>query len=387
MTAILAPLDAEPVVELARSPRIFRKQVLRTGEIDYKGRRIAFTPDYLDGLVAAYQERAFDAVPLVFADKDNTHTQAVDRIRGQVIGLERNGDRLDAIVQAANDDAAALLRDNPYIGVSARIEQPIERADGQHWPAAIQHVLATANPRITGMGPWQPVDLAAEPGAVLDLSHLDFADTDEDATPETQEDDVPDQAVFTPEEIARLRALLATDDTAEKADKADEPEVDGYEMPSDDELAAIAAAALDDDREPVAAGAELSAEAAAALELAHSRADRMEIELATLRAERDAARYERERDQLAETYGIPPRITELARPLLLGAHVVELANGGSVDAGEVMRTVLKAVGEHVKLVDLSGPAVFEASRDDDARAQERSREDEAAAYISQFGLR
>lgn len=388
MTAILAPLDAAPAVELARSPRIFRKQVLRTGAIDYKGRRIEFTGDYLDGLVTAYQQRAFDTVPLMFAGPDNSHTQDVERIRGEVIGLERNGDRLDAIVQASSDEAANLLRDNPNIGVSVRIEQPIERADGATFQAAVQHVLATANPRITGMSPWQVVDMAAEPGPLLDLSLLDFTEPAAGAEPDSdpEETNVP-EAVFTPEEIARLRALLTADN--DQAVEDDETDDDGYQMPSDDELAAIAAAALDtdDDREPVAAGAELSTEAAEAIELANSRVDAMSVELAQLRAERDTTRYERERDELAERYGIPPRITELARPLLLGSHVLELSNGGSVDAGEIMRGVLRALGEHVKLIDLSGPTVFEQSRDDKAAADEKALDTEAAAYIAQFGLR
>lgn len=385
MTAILAPLDEHPAVELAKTSRLFRKQVLRVGSIDYKGRRIDFTPDYLDGLVTAYQQKAFDSVPLVFAGPDNTHTQDVERIRGEVIGLERDGDRLDAIVRASSDEAAALLRDNPNIGVSVRIEQPIQRADGHTWGAAIQHVLATANPRLTGMAPWRPVDLATETGDLLDLSTLDFADLGGAATTETQEDNVPDQAVFTDEEIARLRALLTADDKP-----ADDSDDDGYQMPSDEELAAIATAALDDDtdeREPLAAGAELSNEAREALELAQSRLDAQEIELARLRAERDSARYERERDELAERYGIPPRITDLAKPLLCGNPVVELANGGSVDAAEIIRTVLKAVGEQVKMVDLSGPTVFEGSSEADVDRAAAELETSTADYITRFGLR
>lgn len=389
--AILAPLDHGDAIELGK--RIFRKQVLRAGSINYKGRRLDFTPDYLDGLVQAFRDEAFDTVPLVFAPADNAHTQDVDRIRGNVIGLERVGDRLDALVEFTDDRSAQLVRDHPKLGVSVRIEQPIERADGKTFPAAVQHVLATANPRITGMAPWTPVDLATHTGEVLDLSTLDFADLGEDttaaATTETQEDDVADEPVFTPEEIARLRALLdITDHTADDTDGTDDG--DGYEMPSDEELAAIAAAALDDDteqtdteREPSMA---LARETVEALELAQSRLDAQEIELARMRAERDTARFERERDQLAETYGIPPRITELARPLLTGSHAIELASGARVDAAEVMRKVLTAVGEHVKLIDLSGPTVFEASRDEDEQRAAADRETAAAEYAREFGL-
>lgn len=40
----------------------------------------------------------------------------------------------------------AVLRDNPYLGVSARIVEQYRRADGKFYPAAMQHVLATLDP-------------------------------------------------------------------------------------------------------------------------------------------------------------------------------------------------------------------------------------------------
>lgn len=388
--AIQAPIDDTEAVELARSTRLFRKQVLKVGKINYKGRVLDFTPDYLDQLALAHREAVYPVVPLVFAGADNSHTQDVERIRGEVLGFERNGDRLDAIVRASTDEAAQLLRTNPKIGVSVRIEQPIERADGKTWPAAIQHVLATANPVVPGMTPWQPVDLAASGGAVIDLSTYDFADgapADEDTSTE-KEIEMADQPSFTPEETERLRALLSSIDQAE-ADSQD----DGYTLPTDEQLAEIAAGLFDDDltdadraaAEQEMAGASLSADTEA-LELAQSRLDAQAVELAQIRVERDTERYQRLVSTLATDHGIPPRITELAKPLLMGSHTVELSNGGSVDASKVIRDVLLAVGEHMKLIDLSGPTVYDTPAAEAEKASFAARQSEVAEYARQFGL-
>ena len=68
-----------------------------------------------------------------------------------------------------------LLRENPMLGVSARIVEQFQRADGKFYPAAIQHVLATHDPRINGLGPWQPIEMSNESSIVIDLSSLSFA--------------------------------------------------------------------------------------------------------------------------------------------------------------------------------------------------------------------
>lgn len=402
--AIQAPFCDSGAVELAAGGRYFWKDVLRTGSLDYKGRRLDFTGDYLDNLALAHREGAYDMVPLVFAPQDNAHTQAVEQIRGDIVGFKRDGDRLRALVHASSDEAAATLRDNPRIGCSVRIEQPLERGDGKTWPAAIQHVLATANPRVNGLGPWEPVDLAVDDRPVLDLSALTFAaHPGADEAPIEEEPMADTPAPFTDEETATLRALLA--DYTQQAQGTDAESAGGWQEPTDEELAALAAQLLADDefddgtgddadaaaaysgdtQEPV--GASLSAGTTEAIELANGRADRMEIELAQLRTERDTTRYEQLRDRLATESHIPPRITELAKPLLLGSQHIELSDGSRVDASDVMRQVLTAVGEHVKLLDLSdGAQVVYDDGGDGEKAAADSRSAEMRDYMTTYGL-
>lgn len=388
--AIRTPLLDGDTVELAKGGRYFWKDVLRTGSIDYKGRRLDFTPDYLDGLITAHREGAFDSVPLVFAAADNAHTQDVERIRGDILGFRRDGDRLRALVHASTDEAADLLRNNPKIGCSVRIEHPIARADGKTWQAGVQHVLATANPRINGLGPWEPVELGSDDRPVIDLSTYDFADDGDgtDSADHPEEDEMPDapSPQLTADELAQFRALLAAQHGQDTP--VEQPAQPGE--PTDTELEEIAAALLaeDDPADTPAmagAGAELSADAREAIELAQTRADRLEIELAQLRERDQQNSYERLRDELAAD-GIPPRITELAKPLLHGTHTVELANGDDVDAGQIVLSVMRELAA-AKLVDLSaGDTVYDADAHAKARAADESRTAEMAAYRTQFGL-
>lgn len=381
--AVQTPLMETEAIELAASSNIFRKQVLRAGSINYQGKRLDFTPAYLDGLALAYREGAYDAVPFVFTDSTNAHTQDVERIRGEILGFERSGDGLDAIVKVANPKAAQIIRDFPKLGVSVRIEQPLDRADGKHWPAAIQHVLATTNPRVTGMRPWEPVELANGDLPVIDLSTYDFTEGDlrEDPT-DQKETEMADTPSFTPEEVAKVRALLSVMEADTADDDTDDTE---FEMPSDEELAAIAAGLFADDVVEEAPVEVAASSDNGAVELA-AQLDAQRIELAQLRQERDVERYEKLRESLARDHGIPPRVTELAKPLLMGKQVIELANGNTVDAGDVMRKVLTAIGEHVKIVDLSSDTIYDTDADTDAEAEAKRRADDAAAYRRNFGL-
>lgn len=382
--AIQTPFAESDAIELGRST--FRKQVLKVGAINYRGQKLDFTPAYCAGLAKAFTEDAFDSVPLVFASHDNAHSQAVDQIRGDIIGLEATADGLDAIVSIPDQKSAQLVRDHPKLGVSVRIEQPLDRADGRKWPAAVQHVLATANPRITGMRPWAPVDLAGDDLPVIDLSTYDFnaaepTDTEEAAVP------ADTKKTFTEAEMMdRFRAFMAAEGAKPPTEPVDATPVDAYAEPTDEELDLIAAGLIaEQDTEPdvVAASSD-----GGALELANTRIDSQALELAAMREERDLQNYDRLVVDLAQTSGIPPYITELAKPLLLGTHVVELSSGAQVDAGEVIRKVLAAVGEHGKMVDLSAgdPVFLSATGRDDEQADMEKTKAAVAAYRKQHGM-
>jgi hypothetical protein len=396
---------------------LWRKQLLPVGRINYKGRVIDFTREYLAGLVKAFGDRAYDAVPLQFADEDNKHTEKPEHRRGTVRALELTDDGLDVIV-SAGPEAAAYLTEYPDLGISAKIVEDYERADGKFWPAAIKHVLGTLDPRLTGMRPWQEIAAAndGDDGEVIDLTGSEYDNggtlppgvtTAANGTgkPEPVQQQEPTgtptedtHMAFTADQEARLAKLLdLPEDKFEQLLTSAEPRAEDEEL-SDEELQALVDSldgdpepdaepepepATEGDREPdkMIAGASLTAEAQAQIDLANSRADENEIALARVTTALNRAAYEKERDHYSRQYGIPPRITDLARPVLEGdGHVVELSNGSSADAGAIVRKVLAEIGKTVRMLDLSGELGTELdfSAEAEKAAEEKAAEDRAA---------
>jgi hypothetical protein len=392
--AVLTPFTASDAVELGN--RLWRKKLLPVGDVEYKGRTLHFTRDYLGRLVQAFQNRAYDQVPFQLADAANTHTNDPERTRGWVKGMELGDDGL-YVTAEVNEAGEQVLASNPNLGVSARIVEDYARSDGRHFPAAVQHVLGTLDPRIPGLGAWTAIEAANPlPDQVIDLSGFMFAGEgtspdlhpagDAGADPEggaVMADlgnltdaqrarlamllDLPDGTldaladggvVVTPDE---LDALIAPDDSADEGDDEDglAEQIDAM---TDDEIAALEAefdAEFDTDTddtdqilegEPVAAG--LSAEAQFAIDLANARQEETARELSVVTARLREEDYLAERRRLADL-GVPPYVTDLAKPLLEGAgHAVELANGKTVDAGAIMRRVLTEYASQARLLDL-----------------------------------
>src|ERR1019366_8489269 len=141
--------------------------------------------------------------------------------------------------------------------------------------------------------------------------------------PELPADPAPtmedNQMALTADQEARLAELLDLPDDRFEALPAEPATA------TEDETALTEAAV---DPELVSAGAQISNEAQASIDLANARADEMSMQLARVRKQLDTAAYESERDALMRVHGIPPRITDLARTLLEGeGRTVDVAHG------------------------------------------------------------
>jgi hypothetical protein len=351
--AVLTPFTARPA-ELSGGR--WRKLLLPVGEVAYKGRVLKFTRDYLAGLLQAYRDRAYDQVPFQLADAANTHTNDPERTRGQITGMDLQDDGL-WVEMTPTERGAAVLRDNPGLGVSARIVEGYDRSDGKFFPRAVQHVLGTLDPRIPGMGGWEAVAAANDAEVTYDLSGETFT-REEPGMPELTDEQQAKLARLLDLDPDKLGALTAIDPAALAAaggsvpPAGDEPGEDDIaamiDAMTDEELAAweasLEAEAAEPAPAPAAAG--LSAEAAMALELAQATGDENARQLSVITAELDRERWSGERARLLAG-GVPPVIADLAQPLLEGAgHVVDLSGGKTVDAGQIMRAVL---GEYSKI--------------------------------------
>jgi hypothetical protein len=198
---VTSPVILTPVTtDLAAtfSPRIFRKQLLPFGSVTHKGQRLNFTPEFCKTLVDSFRGRAYDTVKFLLAGPNNEHTDDPERMRGTVRDLALSSTGLDAVIELS-ESAASLIADHPDLGVSARIVPNLVKSDGRTFPSAIKHVLGCIDPVVTGMAPWEAVDLSTEDPdlTVVDLSAETF--TNPEAT-------VPE---ITPEQSALLERLAA----------------------------------------------------------------------------------------------------------------------------------------------------------------------------------
>jgi hypothetical protein len=402
--AVLTPYTRSPA--RAAGPRFWRKRVLPVGSIDYKGRKIDFTADYLAGLAETFHQRAYGQVPFQLASADNKHNNDVRNFGGEVAAMTAEPDGL-WLTLSTTDEGSKILKDNPRLGVSARIVEDYQRADGQFFPAAIQHVLGTLDPRLPGLGPWQQVDLANDDLPVIDLSDstFDAPDSEGDMMPELNAEqqarlarllDVPDD---------KMDKLIASLDTTPPAGPTAGPAADA-EL-TDEELAELIAAAealdgpadsgpLSDEQlaellagQEAGAGAQLSGSAQLAIELANARSEENERQLRAVTDQLDAQRYETERHGFMATYGIAPYICDLARPLLEGTgRTVELSNGTEVDAGAIVRQIFSEFGKMAKMLDLGNElgSALGAEPGEDAAAAHQGRASLVARYRQQTGV-
>lgn len=381
--SLLTPFDRGNAIELGN--KLWRKRVLPVGDIEYQGRTLHFTPGYLSGLADAFRNRAYDQVSFQLADDRNTHTNDPERHRGTIVDMHTEPDGL-YIVLSPTPRGEQVLKENPYLGVSARIVEQYSRSDGQFFPAAVQHVLGTLDPRIPGLGAWQTIEAANTPTLVIDLTGASYTGQEVETMPEYTAQQQANLSRLLNMDPAALDRLLGTQQqqapAATDGGLNDEGELTDAELADliaaldDEELGKVEAELYTETQEGMATTG-LTAEAQMAIDLANSRADETERQLGVFQTRFEAQSFDTEKRQLADL-GVPPYITELARPVLQGSgHTIDLANGSRVDVGQVMRKVLSAYAKMAQMLDLGtelgtpmdeppggGPSAAETARDE-----------------------
>jgi hypothetical protein len=394
------------------SPQTWRKRVLPVGKIVYQDRVLNFDKEYLQGLADSFSKRAYDQVPFQLADARNTHTNDPERTRGWITDVSVQDDGLWITAQTTPDGNKVLMS-NPQLGVSARIVEDYARADGQYFPAAIQHVLGTLDPRIPGLGAWEAVQLSSVPSdMVIDLSAAEFAGEEggsimPDLDPE-QQGKLARLLELDPDRLSALMDGLADIEAASGGEGGSNVGYDEYsDLDSDEALIAAINEMSDDDFAEVAAEFDMEPElvfepepelagAGAALsndgygmdsiELANYQLAETQRQMSVLQRDHDRQAFENEKRKLLNL-GVPMLITELARPLLEGTgHVVELSNGHSTDAGLIMRKVLTEFGKQASMLDMTGELGSSMDEPDTSQRAEEARSSMVSLIRNQTGL-
>jgi hypothetical protein len=325
--ALLAPLDRREAVEL--SSTLWRKQLLPRGTINYKGRKISFDDRYLSDLASSFRGKAFDQVAFLLAKDDNSHTMDPERFRGEVKGMEVTDKGLDVLLDLT-DEAADLVRKNPRLGVSARIIEGLDRADGAKFPRAIQHVLGTLDPRVTGMTSWQEVSLSEEVGDTVDMTteEVQMSQTKDEAPPvETPSNSDTDPPTYPEPNTVPGAPDLSNSPTEEEILMdlvPNQPEVDPN----------------------------------------LSRIEELELKLAKQEFANEA--------RVWIDKGVPPTLVMLAKPVLElpKAPVIDLSNhgGDTIDVAKVLRDILEETTGFIEMATERGQGFSDSDSEADREA-------------------
>lgn len=310
-------------IELSAGTNIFEKQVLPYGKFNYQGDSFEITSEWVDNAIRAFDDKAFDQTVVALADENNSHNvdSRPDRFGGEVIKFKKTPEGLNAIVRLTNKTADLVRETDQKLGVSVRFRECYTReADGKTWPVVIDQVLGTLDPRITGMAPWKEITLS---NTTKEDAVKDSSDGEWEMTKPTENDDKPNtelnKVTLTQDEYDALRALI----------KSPNANSSGTKAPNVDKNSTTETTKVDNPAPTAVTAVGLSNETSRIVELSH--------QVAYGRYERDALAWKQA--------GVPPRIIELAAPVLASYEAVKtvsLSNGiaTTVDAREVIRSIL-----------------------------------------------
>lgn len=391
------PFDLSDAVPAGR--RRFWKQVLPNTTINYQGKKIKFDKRYHMDLADSFRKEAFDQVPVVFATGENKHNMDPRNFGGDVLDMQVRPDGLFALVEA-DKKAAKQIQRNPRLGVSARIRQGVEKADGRMFDRAIEHLCLTMNPRVTGMSPWEAaVDLSDEDADIIvvdlttmdyekgsdmkgtrkqsasskkpqraltgtiDLATIDLSELDDDqfqalldlstavAEDETTDTDA-DKDKNSKESRRSRRKKSRTKIVIDKDAETDDPDDDL----NDDDNDGTDLSDADKAKGKKKKGKKTTVDLAAREGLTQMRLDLAE------------ERWDREREDYVEA-GVPAFLVDLAEPVLSlpDAMTIDLSDDETVDATSIIREMLDGARGIVDLTGEFGSAV-DLTADDEVKS-------------------
>lgn len=376
-SALLTPFDFSNATKVGRTR--FRKQILPMRTINYKGQSITFDRPFLQELVRNFKARAYDQVPFILADGRNAHNENPENFRGSVADLVLTEDGLDAVLDLSKE-GAALVAANPELGVSARIMQGLAKSDGRRFGKVLRHVLATMDPRVTGMRPWQAVDLSMDDGievvdltaetygkesnmpksklrvgsvnkqtktATLDLSAL--SDDEFEALLDLGED--TEEVVIDPK-TGKPVGTAPVEESGDDEEEADpEAEGDGEEDPEAEDAVVPGTG----EKPPANVPPQLKKRSTTVTEEAVDQGDMvasLSNEFAAWRTDQAKQTWKAKAKGFVDA-GVPPFLVDLATPFMESpdSQVIELSNGGG--SHDVKETMEKMLQGFIGVVDLT----------------------------------
>lgn len=155
----------------------YKKQILPVGKFQYKDQELDLSDVNLSTIAQSFKGKAYDEVAFQLGDENGAHNNDARRRVGTMVEVEHVPGKGMYGYFDLTAEGQKYVTDFPSFGVSPRIVASIARADGKKFDAAIEHICATNVPRITGMSPWEKIELsqAASADAGDNPEVLDFS--------------------------------------------------------------------------------------------------------------------------------------------------------------------------------------------------------------------
>lgn len=162
-----SPGDAFVVLSKTASGKLFRKHILSKGPLIHPitGQTIDIDDAFLDRLVNNFSTNVVSTVQIPLAGPKNEHTEDPDRNIGEIIGLERDGDKLYATLDVRDQDRSEKIG-TTLLGASAMLHQDYtDTRTGKKVGPTLLHVAVTNRPYIVDLDPFETIAATATEGS------------------------------------------------------------------------------------------------------------------------------------------------------------------------------------------------------------------------------
>jgi hypothetical protein len=169
---IPAGSGTEGYVELGGSGTggaVFRKHILNLGPLHYDGRVYNLDDQWYTKLAKNFKNHV-SMVQAPVADGRNKHTEDPLRNGGEVVGLERDGNKVYTVIDVRNPAVAEGLRNKTIMGASAMLSMDYEDSrTGQKVGPALLHHCFTNRPHVLDLEPYEEIVAATADSADMDF--------------------------------------------------------------------------------------------------------------------------------------------------------------------------------------------------------------------------
>ncbi len=171
---VIVPSDGDGYIELARTKtgRLFKKHILNKGNLLHPVTKTTITIDdaFVDTLKTNFANNVCDIVQVPVADDKNQHSEDPHRNIGEVIGIEATDDKVYALIDVRNTDAADKLG-KTLLGASAMMSLDYEDTKtGKRVGPTLLHTCVTNRPYVTGLDSYEEI-VAATNVTASDKAH------------------------------------------------------------------------------------------------------------------------------------------------------------------------------------------------------------------------